>query len=378
MDMKEIKEILPPRLFEKSKDAIKEFRLSDSQKKKAWTKIIELYKKSQYEPGEAIGVVAAQSISEPGTQMTMRTYHVAGAAAIQVTLGLPRLIEIFDARRTPKTPMMTVYLQSKYNTKEKSRQLAQDIMETKLSDIAINPTINLLDSQIEVPFDKKIMEKRKVKLTDTIEMLKVVKVKDIDIRARGNSIIIKPEAEVTVKDLQKYKKKYLDAHIAGVKGVSQVMINQQGSEWVLHTLGSNLAKILEVHGVDESKTTTNNIHEVEKVLGIEAARMAIVKEAYNTMEEQGLDVDMRHILLVADVMTADGTIKAIGRYGVAGAKGSILARANFEETIKHLTKAAAEHEIDNLTSVVENVMINQVVPVGTGMLDLVFKPKDTK
>ena len=378
MDMKEIKEILPPRLVEKSKDAMKEFKLNDSQKKKAWKIIVDLYKKSQFEPGEAIGVVAAQSISEPGTQMTMRTYHVAGAAQIQVTLGLPRLIEIFDARRTPKTPMMTVYLQSKYNTKEKAKTLANDIMETKLSDIAVNPTIDLLNSQIDIPLDKEVMAKRKVKLSDTIEVLKELKVKDIDVRARKDSIVIKPEAEISVKDLQKMKKKVLDAHIAGVKGVTQVIINQQDAEWILHTLGSNLAKILEVPGIDATRTTTNNIHEVEKVLGIEAARMAIVNEAYNTMEEQGLDVDVRHIMLVADVMTADGTIKAIGRYGVAGSKGSILARANFEETIKHLTRAAAEHEIDNLDSIVENVMINQVVPVGTGMLDLIFKPKGTK
>ena len=377
MDMKEIKELLPPRLIERSKDAMNEYKLNDSQKKKAWKIIVELYKKSQFEPGEAIGVVAAQSISEPGTQMTMRTYHVAGAAAIQVTLGLPRLIEIFDARRTPKTPMMTVHLKSKYNTKDKATELANEIMETKLSDIAVNPIINLLQSQIEVPIDSDIMKKRKVKMSEVVEMMQ--KMKNVEIRPRKDSLIIKPEAEeVSVKDLQKIKKKALNTRVAGVKNVSQVIINQEGSDWVLRTLGSNLAKIIEVPGVDENKTTTNNIHEVEKVLGIEAARMAIIKEAYETMEQQGLDCDIRHIMLVADVMTADGTIKAIGRYGVAGSKGSILARANFEETIKHLTRAGAEHEIDNLESVVENVMINQVVPVGTGMLDLIFKPKDTK
>ena len=93
------------------------------------------------------------------------------------------------------------------------------------------------------------------------------------------------------------------------------------------------------------------------------------------MEEGGLDVDVRHVLLVADMMTSTGTIKAIGRYGIAGAKGSVLARANFEETMKHLTKAAISAEVDNLDSIIENVMINQVVPVGTGMFDLVFKPK---
>ena len=96
------------------------------------------------------------------------------------------------------------------------------------------------------------------------------------------------------------------------------------------------------------------------------------------MREQGLDVDIRHIMLVSDVMTVDGDIKAIGRYGIAGMKGSVLARANFEETIKHLTKAAVTAEEDKLESIVENVMINQVVPAGTGMFDLIFKPPKKK
>jgi DNA-directed RNA polymerase subunit A" len=119
---------------------------------------------------------------------------------------------------------------------------------------------------------------------------------------------------------------------------------------------------------------TNNIHEIAKVLGIEAARTAIINEAAYTLRQAGLDVDIRHIMLVSDVMTVDGEIRAIGRYGIAGAKGSVLARANFEETIKHLTKAAVTNEIDHLESIVENVMINQVVPAGTGMFELTFRP----
>ncbi|MBU5557939.1 MAG: DNA-directed RNA polymerase subunit A'', partial [Candidatus Aenigmarchaeota archaeon] len=155
----------------------------------------------------------------------------------------------------------------------------------------------------------------------------------------------------------------------------QVIVNQKETDWVLNTVGSNLAKILTIPGVDATRTTTNNIHEIAKVLGIEAARMAIIEEAMSTMQAGGLEVDVRHVMLVADVMTADGEVRAIGRYGVAGMKGSVLARANFEETIKHLTKAAATAEEDRLESVVENVMINQVVPVGTGMFELIFKPK---
>ncbi|MDD5416877.1 MAG: DNA-directed RNA polymerase subunit A'', partial [Candidatus Aenigmarchaeota archaeon] len=200
-------------------------------------------------------------------------------------------------------------------------------------------------------------------------------IKNVSIRVKTNSIVVTPKKEISVADLQKLKAKLLKVHIKGVKNITQVIINQEESEWVLTTMGSNLAKIVEVPEVDITRTKTNNIHEVLKVLGVEAARNAILEEAAVTMKEQGLDVDIRHLMLVADTMTSDGKIKTIGRYGVAGSKGSVLARANFEETIKHLTKAAVTGERDTLDSIVENVMINQIVPVGTGMFDLIFKPK---
>jgi DNA-directed RNA polymerase subunit A" len=372
--MEEAKEILPPLVLDNLKKAFKEFDLNDTQRGKALERTVELYKKSRYEPGEAIGVVAAQSVSEPATQMTMRTYHTAGAAQVQVTLGLPRLIEIFDARRAPTTPTMMVYLQSKYQTAEKAKELAASLQEVTLSTVSIAPSVDLLNMQVEFPLDMKIMRDRGIKVNDIVEVLKETG-KEWAIRARSDSVAVAPKEESTIKDLIKLRSKLLDMHIGGVKSITQVIVTQKDGEWMINTLGSNLAKVLAVPGIDATRTMTNNIHEVAKVLGIEAARASIVNEARNTMREAGLDVDVRHLMLVSDIMTVDGEIKAIGRYGVAGAKGSVLARANFEETIKHLTKAAATAEIDRLESVVENVMINQVVPVGTGMFDLVFRQK---
>jgi len=368
---------LPPKLAEDFKAACREFKLTDSQKKRALERVIELYKKSQFEPGEAVGVVSAQSISEPGTQLTMRTYHVAGAAQIETKLGLPRLVEIFDARRIPTTPTMTIYLMSRWNNKDKALELAENIKEVTLRDVAASPAIDLLNMAIEIPFDESIAKAKHIKATEVIALLKE-SFKDHNIRAKGTGIVIAPKEKFTVKELQKLKAKLLGAHIGGVKGIEQVIINQKESEWVLNTMGSNLLKILTTPGVDAMRTTTNNIHEIAKVLGIEAARATIIEEAMSTMRAGGLEIDVRHVMLVADVMTADGEVRAIGRYGVAGMKGSVLARANFEETIKHLTKAAATAEIDRLESVVENVMINQVVPIGTGMFELIFKPKKVK
>ena len=131
-----------------------------------------------------------------------------------------------------------------------------------------------------------------------------------------------------------------------------------------------MKEILKLPEVDIENTVTNDIFEVYSVFGIEAARNMIIEETLNVLKNQGIEVDVRHIMLVADVMTYEGSIKGIGRYGVSGGKASVLARASFEVPLKHLFNAAVSAEVDNLNSVVENVMINQPVPIGTGMINL--------
>lgn len=308
---------------------------------------------------------------------TMRSYQLAGAVEIKVTQGLPRLIEIFDARKEPVTPMMTIYLQKSWNTKEKAKQIVAEIQELKLGDIIVEDAwVDILNMQIEYVFSESKLKHFGLSIPKILEMLK--EIKGIEAKAKTRSIIIKPKAEAEIRDLQKMKAKILETHIKGIKGISQAIISEEENEWVIKTLGTNLEKILTLKGVDATRTTTNDIHEIARVLGVEAARSAILREASRTLHQQGLEVDIRHILLIADVMTMDGTIKPIGRYGVAGAKGSLLARANFEETIKHLTTGSLRGETDTLESIVENVMINQVAPIGTGMFDLAFSPKKEK
>src|SRR3990170_4547219 len=289
MDIDEAKKLLPPKIIEDLKESFREFKLTEAQKSKAIDLIVDIYNKSVYEPGEAIGVVAAQSISEPGTQMTMRTYHIAGATEIKVTLGLPRLIEIFDARRVPKTPLMVVYLMKSFQTKEKAQEVAAEIQETKLKDISVNPAIDLLNMHIEIPIDEHVVRERGVKLNKAAEQLKE-NLKGLEIKLLKGKIIIKSDKDLSIKELQKLKAKVLDSHIKGVKGVEQVIVAQKDDEWMISTLGSNLAKILTIHGIDQTRTYSNNIHEVLKVLGIEAARFAIIREAMTTLKEQGLDV----------------------------------------------------------------------------------------
>ncbi len=134
--VKKKKYFLPPGVQEEMAEWIVKEKLFDKIEEFV-DKTFEQYRRNMIEPAEACGIVAAQSIGEPGTQMTMRTFHYAGVAEINVTLGLPRLIEIVDARSTPSTPMMTIYLEGAYRVNaEMAQKIANKIEMTRLQDIA--------------------------------------------------------------------------------------------------------------------------------------------------------------------------------------------------------------------------------------------------
>ncbi len=330
-------------------------------------RIKKVYNDSLYDPKEAVGVVAAQSLSEPATQMTMRTYHFAGTAGIQVTLGLPRMLEIFDARKEPKTPTMTVHILPEYQSLEKVREIAESIREVKVKDVAVSTVLDMADMVIRCRVNLPKLQKMGV---DTSKIQKILKLRNSTVQIKGDEMVVKPRKK-NIGSLHKLKYSLLETHIRGIKGISQVVVTKEAGEWIINTLGSNLKKVFAVPGVDVSRTTTNNVFEIQDVLGIEAARNAIIGQAQYTMEEQGLGVDIRYIMLLADLMTSSGVIRAIGRYGISGQKASVLVRASFEETKKHLVAAAIKGENDPLAGIIENIMLNQVAPVGTGTFNLV-------
>jgi DNA-directed RNA polymerase subunit A" len=348
-------------------------RFTKTQKEKFVEKARIEYLKSRYEPGEVIGIITAQSISEPATQMTMRTYHFAGSAGLKVTFGLPRLIEIFDAKKTVETPIMTVFLKRQSNNMDEAKKVAEQIIEKSVADLASNIALNLADNSIEIEMDKaSLLDRAESSIKKTFEGQKEIdKVKKL-----SGKIVITAKPEVEVKDLQKIREKLSDTHVTGIKGITNAVIRRDGEDWVISTIGSNLEDVLKVAEVDETKTFSNDLHETKRILGIEATRNLIMSESFNTLQEQGLDVDIRHLMLVSDIMTVSGDIRSIGRYGVAGTKSSILARAAFEETIKHLVRASIRGEVDSLTGIFENVMIGQLIPSGTGMFELIAKFED--
>lgn len=355
---------LPEKILEEIEEVVKKKRLNKEQRKKLEIEVKKRYLNKVFEPGEAVGIISAQSISEPATQMTMRTFHIAGAAGIKVTYGLPRLIEIFDAKKTPETPMMTIYLKKEFNNVAAAKKIADRIIERKISDVIKEISLNLGDGTIELGLN----DKRK---NSSVSQKIKEHLKNVKVKIKGSNIVVIPKSEVDVKELRKMRDKILTFHFSGIKGVSNSIVRREGDRWIISTVGSNLEEILKLKEVDWRKTRTNDIHETAKVLGIEAARNLIIHEASKTLSEQGLDVDIRHVMLVSDIMTFRGTIRSIGRYGVAGSKSSILARAAFEETIKHLVRAVIRNEADDFKGIFENVMIGQVIPSGTGMFELI-------
>ncbi len=352
-------------------DLKKEHGLNKSQIEKLRKLVEKQYAKSLVEPGEAVGVVSAQSLGEPGTQLTLNTKHLGGAAEMTVTQGLPRLIEIVDARKNPKTPSMTVAIKSSYATsKNKVEEVALKILEIKLEDITKETNVDLSRMRIEIELDSEKMKKLNVKEKNVQDIIYDRYGKKHKITKGSYKINIKPKEEDGIRDLYKLKVKLKETIVSGIKDITQVLPVKHGDDWFIKTAGTNLKKVLRMNEVDIENTTTNDLYETKKVLGIEAARNLIIEEINKVLLDQGVEVDIRHIMLIADIMTSDGTIRGINRYGVSGEKSSVLARASFEVPLKHLFNAATSAEVDPLRSVVENVIINQPVPVGTGMVDL--------
>ena len=342
--------------------------------KKILDSVEDAYLRSLVEPGEAIGTVAAQSIGEPGTQMTLKTFHYAGVAELNVTLGLPRLIEILDARKNPASPYMTVYLEPKFaKDKEKAKEVQRMIELSTVESISDDITVDLALMQIKITLNNVLMTDKGISPELVVD--KLSKLKKGEVLNNQNEIIVDSK-DLTIDEIYKLNEKIRDLKLKGVKGISRVIMSrdQELDEWVLYTAGSNLPDVLSIPGVDPTRIKTNHIQEIRETLGIEATRQAIIDEATGVLQEQGLDVDIRHIMLVSDIMTQDGSLRQIGRHGIAGEKESVLARASFEVTVKHLLNSAARGERDKLRGITENVIIGQIIPLGTGTVDLIMWP----
>ncbi len=390
---------LPKRLRERVYEAVAEREVTVEEADDIARAVEHRYQETRVDPLDPVGTVSAQSIGEPGTQMTMNTFHYAGVAEIDVTQGLPRLIELVDARKTPDTPMMTVHLDGEYATeREKAHEVVWKIESTKILALGDIST-NVADMRVRIDLNEETLRERwpkredesdaeqldrAIEGTDAEEMGIAERIEytfgdEITDVVRDGTVIEFGPTEPSYRDLLQLVERLREIVFKGIEDVTRVVIRKEemdddredDEEFVLYTEGSAFGDVLGIEGVDASRTTCNNIHEIHDELGIEAARESLINETMNTLEEQGLDdVNVRHLMLVADMMTNLGTIESIGRHGISGSKESVLARAAFEVTVNHLLDAAIHGEIDDLNGVTENVIVGKPIKLGTGDVDL--------
>jgi len=364
---------IPEDLIEKIRDKIKGEDLEDEQLEYLLNKIYINFNNALVETSEPVGTVAAQSIGEPGTQMTLRTFHYAGVEEFSVTQGLPRLIEIVDARRFPSTPAMEIYLMEGYKeTEEKAIEVHTSIEQIRIEQIISDVDLDFVNWQIVVNLIPEICERKGIEIDDIPEILKRYKKKGT-IKREGNSIIIDPGIE-DLQSLQKLREKILKKVVKGIRGVKRGLLtpSDDGKEWIIKTEGTNLQGAIQIEGVDASRSLSNHIHEIEKLYGIEAARQMIIVEAQKVLEQQSLDVDLRHLLILSDLMCYSGSIQSIGRHGISGSKSSVFARAAFEVTVNQLLDAGLYGEEERLLGIPENVIVGQISPIGSGRVKVMF------
>ena len=347
--------------------------------------------KASIDPFEAAGIITAQSIGEPGTQMTMRTFHYAGVATVNVTQGLPRIIEIVDARKVPSTPTMIIRLMPDKNSPEEAQKLAASLEITTTANIAQIET-DVAQRRLVLKLNKGNLKQKNMtgmEVKDKLERaLRLYVQADKEKNPGTLTIIPGVHNEDDLAELQdnppsytmllQLEEKIRDMRLKGIPSIERanVQYDDKAGEYYLSTIGSNLSRVSEIESIDRSRTYTNNIIEIFNYLGIESARQAIINELEATLLSARLEVDVRHLLMVADVMTSEGEVRAIGRHGVSGTKHSILARAAFEVTVNHLLKAGIIGETDRLTGVAENIIVGQPISLGTGSVELFYIPDE--
>jgi len=370
--MKRSKMDLPKKIKDEVEEKTKD--LPNDIKEEIYKRVLEKYRKSLVDVGEPVGLVSAQSISEPATQMILRSFHYVGMAELQLSLGLPRFIEIADARKKIKEKYMKIYLKDEFKKdSEKAYEIARKLKEVVLFDVVKELQVDIFNKIIKIYLDQDAIKNLGLSVEKVKGIIKK-KIKRLEVLEEGEDyLVIKGKENISVREFYQYKERIKNIQLSGIKGIKDVLVTKENDEFVIYTYGSNLKEVLKIPEVDYKRVYTNDIYEVQEILGIEAAREVIVREILQILEKQGLDLDIRHILLLADILTWYGEYLGITRYGLQAEKSSALARAAFETPIAHFVKAALLGEDDELKSAIENIMTNQPIPFGTGLFKVYYK-----
>lgn len=415
------------------------------------------FHRAKVHPGENVGAVAAQSLSEPTTQMTLNTFHMAGISSKNVTLGVPRIKELISNAVNIKTPSLTVYLKDPYKYQEKfyhrtshdfsytilrnmvfrsqiffdpeplesiieehesfnlqnelfylNPQIYYDINEGKVTvspwvlRILLSKDIDVTNAQIiELLVRSKITQSLRsvefklkfVVLTNNFllavseeqhPVIRVLMVRETQEALSFEAEILKRIEreildEIPICGLERIKKLYTKNKKAEktlvVNPEDNSLVKDKGDTYYYETDGSNLLAAFSFDYVDHTKTTTNIIPEVLKVLGIEAARKSLLEEIRRVISHYGIYINYRHLALLCDVMCHRGYVMPINRNGINRIDSGPLRKCSFEETLDMILEAAAFGTVDHLTGVSEKVMLGQLCKIGTGCFDIIIDTK---
>ncbi|CAJ2502597.1 Uu.00g099910.m01.CDS01 [Anthostomella pinea] len=374
---------------------------------------LEKFNKAHVEPGHAVGAVGAQSIGEPGTQMTLKTFHFAGVAGMSITQGVPRIKEIINASKTISTPIITCPLQNE-TILEAAKVVRARIEKTYIEDIVRyiddewqqHRAFITLHINMEVmegmhlgvtlgDISKAILKQKKLKIPAsdihifeedaTIEI--TVRNPDTDAAAkrapRSKAAIAEAMTDLSVR-VSHLKRVLPSIAVSGHPEATRAIVQQEpvknspkkanGEPEMTNTIlveGYGLRQCMNTEGVIGEKVISNSVVECRDVLGIEAARTTIAKEINTVMGD--MDIDPRHMQLLADVMTFKGEILGITRFGLAKMRDSVLQLASFEKTSDHLFDAAIGMKNDPIEGVSEKIIMGETMSVGTGAFEVVRK-----
>ena len=355
-------------------------------------------RKAQIEPGTAVGALGAQSIGEPGTQMTLKTFHFAGVASMNVTLGVPRIKEIINASKNISTPIITAPLMThadasnavagNYADKKKrddlivARIIKGRVEKTCLGDISeyIQEIYASDAAYIKIKLNVKAM--KALQLDVDVFSVESALLKSSKLKIKGPDIILGPPDYISIRVpsrsnenpymvAQQLKRLLPKVVLHGIPSVSRAVIhdNNDGT-YCLFVEGTGLLQVMTTPGVDSVNTVSNHVMEVQKVLGIEAARTTIAEQIQETMSKHGMTIDWRHVMLLADIMTYKGEVLGITRFGVSKMKDSVLMLASFEQTAEHLFTGAFHGKQDPILGVSECIIMGMQMPIGTGLFKI--------
>ncbi|XP_015874201.3 DNA-directed RNA polymerase III subunit 1 isoform X1 [Ziziphus jujuba] len=344
---------------------------------------ISRYHMKKIEPGTAIGAIGGHSIGEPGTQMTLKTFHFAGVASMNITQGVPRIKEIINAAKKISTPVITATLECDDNVNV-ARVVRGRIEKTRLCDVAktLKTVMTNRSAAIVITLDMDMIQDAQLSIDANVVQESILKTPKIKLKQEHIKVLEVKKLEILPQEVDRskihfnlnYLKSILPTVIVkGIKTIERVIIKKeedkktQMSKCKLLVEGTGLLDVMGTEGVDGRNTTSNHIIEVYQTLGIEAARKCIINEIEETMKSHGMSIDNRHMMLLADVMTFRGEVLGINRFGIQNMDKSILMLASFEKTADHLFNASVNGRVDNIEGVSESIIMGMPVQIGTGL-----------